>query len=417
MANVVFKRGSAVEIAAVPVTDGYILWDTTNNIIYMDNGTRRLVFGVGGVDGIRPVEYGGTGGSTPADAAAALLVDSLDASPLHVTANADLDNYTTAGVYSCATVSVSATVANNPWTTGTFTLVVRYIESDGTLLQWLIGCCADQDSGCGWFFRARINGTFYGWQAVNTQTEFDVTGETLLHTDATGKPTASNALNADVTINGTVTAQKVDGAKFADLRDVVICDTIPETVTVGKWYAVKDTSSSGSGSVTTGTVQLPVTADDFNLISTWNCTYALTDDGYFCDQSTATTATRTVTFNFSIPAGATVTGATVHSSWGGTLYGADVRTVAGQSVSTGESTVTVTPPAASATSMDVVFAFKATRDNYKSHWVQGGALGEWTKSHSSGATIKDVYLQIEYTVSESTGTSTNVLTPYTLYRA
>ena len=216
MANVVFKRGSAVELAAVPVTDGYILWDTTNNIMYMDNGARRLVFGVGGVDGIRPIEYGGTGGSTAADAAAALLVDSLDASPLHVTANTDLDNYTTAGVYSCTTSSVSATVANNPWTAGTFTLIVRYIESSNTVLQWLVGTSESETGGCGWLFRACIGGTFYPWQTVNTgNTKFNVASETLAHTDSSGELVASNTLNADLTINGTITATKVVGAVYA----------------------------------------------------------------------------------------------------------------------------------------------------------------------------------------------------------
>lgn len=215
MANVVFKRGSAVEIAAVPVTDGYILWDTTNNIMYMDNGQRRLVFGVGGIDGIRPVEFGGTGGSTPADAASALLVDSLDASPRHVTANTDLDNYTSAGVYSCATPSIAATVANNPWTTGTFSLIVRYIESSNTCIQWLVGVCENRSEGCGWFYRARVNGTWFPWQAVNTgKTEFEVEGETLAHTDANGVLTASNTLNADLTINGTLTVNKVIGAVY-----------------------------------------------------------------------------------------------------------------------------------------------------------------------------------------------------------
>lgn len=215
MANVVFKRGSAVEIAAVPVTDGYILWDTTNNIMYMDNGQRRLIFGVGGADGIRPVEFGGTGGSTPADAAAALLVDSLDASPLHVTANTDLDNYINAGVYSCATSSIAATVANNPWTTGTFTLIVRYIESSNTLLQWLVGCCEHQSEGCGWFFRACVGGTWFPWQTVNTgKTKFDVEGETLAHTDADGNLVASNEINADIKINGTLTATKIVGAVY-----------------------------------------------------------------------------------------------------------------------------------------------------------------------------------------------------------
>ena len=50
----------SVEISAVPVTDGYILWDTTNNIMYMGNGTRRLVFGVVALTAFDPLAYGST---------------------------------------------------------------------------------------------------------------------------------------------------------------------------------------------------------------------------------------------------------------------------------------------------------------------------------------------------------------------
>lgn len=414
MANVVFKRGSAVEIAAVPVTDGYILWDTTNNIMYMDNGQRRLIFGVGGADGIRPVEYGGTGGSTPADAAMALLVDSLDASPRHVTANTDLDNYTNAGVYSCATPSVAATVANNPWTTGTFTLIVRHIESSNTFVQWLVGCCENQDGGCGWFFRACVNGTWFQWQAINTgKNKFNVEGETLAHTDSNGVLTASNTLNADLTINGTLTAEKVIGASFADMHDVIVCDEMPVSVVSGKWYAVKNESGTASA----GTVQLPVRVDDFNLSSTWTCDYIWTDDdGYANWQSTPSTVKKTVTFNFNIPTGATVTSAKVHSSWSGTLYGADIRRVAGQTIDS-DGFVTVDIPSNGATSMDVEFTFKALPDSKNSHWNQGGSNteGEFMVEHSSSAVIKDVYLLLEYTIDGTGGTS--ILTPYTLYRA
>lgn len=416
MANVVFKRGSAVEIAAVPVTDGYILWDTTNNIMYMDNGQRRLIFGVGGTDGIRPVEFGGTGGSTPADAAMALLVDSLDASPRHVTANTDLDSYTTAGVYSCATPSIAATVANNPWTTGTFTLIVRYIESSNTLIQWVVGCCENQPGGCGWFFRARVNGTFFPWQTVNTgKTTFDVAGETLAHTDASGALVASNTLNADLTINGTVNTQRVIGAHFADLRDVIVCDEMPTSVVAGNWYAVKGTTETTG----TGDVQLPVQVDDFYLTSKWKCDYIWSDaDGYANDQSTPSVDSKTVTFNFSIPAGATVTSAKVHSTWSGTLYGAAFKTVDGKVVDS-DGFVTVDTPSAGATSMDIVFAFKASPDNNLAHWDQSNrennVAGEFVKEHSSTANVRDVYLLLEYTVAG--GVETGILTPYNLYRA
>lgn len=403
MANVVFKRGSAVEIAAVPVTDGYILWDTTNNIMYMDNGQRRLVFGVGGIDGIRPVEYGGTGGSTPADAASALLVDSLDASPRHVTANTDLDNYTSAGVYSCATPSIAATVANNPWTTGTFSLIVRYIESSNTCTQWLVGVCENRSEGCGWFYRARVNGTWFSWQTVNTgDLEFEVDEVTHEHT-----------LDADLTVGGTLEAQRVIGANFADLRDVVVCEEMPTSVVAGKWYAVKGKNET----VNAGAVQLPVYADDFNLSSTWKCDYMWSNnDGYINDQTTPSTVEKTVTFNFNIPAGATVTSAKVHSSWGGTLYGADIKRVAGQTIDS-DGFVTVETPSAGDTSMAVVFTFKASADDYRSHWNQGGhnEEGEFVVNHTSSATIKDVYLLLEYTV--DSGAETGILTPYNLYRA
>lgn len=421
MANVVFKRGSAVEIAAVPVTDGYILWDTTNNIMYMDNGQRRLVFGVGGVDGIRPVEYGGTGGSTPADAALSLLVDSLDASPMHVTANTDLDSYTKAGVYSCATSSIAATVANNPWTTGTFTLIVRYIESSSTLLQWIVGCCENQEGGCGWYFRACINGMFFPWQAVNTDSNvFDVSAPTLLHTDETGKTVASNTLDADMTVNGTVTAQNVIGAHFANLQDVVVCDTMPESVIAGKWYAVKGESETA---VTTGVVQLPVYADDFKLNSTWSCTYKIWWDGvvgsgnaeFQGTQSTPTTVTKTITFGFELPQDATIISTKVHSKWTGTLYGAAVERVADTNPDE-DGFVILSNPDVSDTSIDVQFTFKAITDDIGIHHNDNIELNkEYTTSHSSVAKVSEVYLLIEYELPGGTGSS--ILTPYNLYRA
>ena len=407
MANVVFKRGSAVEIAAVPVTDGYILWDTTNNIMYMDNGQRRLIFGVGGPDGIRPVEFGGTGGSTPADAAAALLLDSLDASPLHVTANTDLDNYISAGVYSCATPSVAVTVANNPWTTGTFTLIVRYIESSNTLLQWLVGVCQNKSEGCGWYFRARVNGVFFPWQAVNTGANgFEVDSETQDHT-----------LNANLSVNGTINARQVIGARFEDLRDVIVCDEMPTSVIAGNWYAVKGKSEDVA---TTGTVQLPVHVDDFHLTSTWTCNCRFVTDGSFGqgykekNQTTPTTVTETVTFNFSIPQDATIVSTKVHSTWGGTMYGAALRKVAGATPDS-DGFVTLSNPSVSDTSIDVPFTFKGSLDDPEQHFY-GFDDNEWYAfDHASSAKITDVYLLIEYVLPDNSGGG--ILTPYNLYRA
>ena len=69
--------------------------------------------------------------------------------------------------------------------------------------------------------------------------------------------------------------------------------------------------------------------------------------------------------------------------------------------------------------MDVVFTFKAIADNELAHWDQSNrennVEGEFVVNHSSSATLKNVYLLLEYTV--DSGAETGILTPYNLYRA
>lgn len=163
MADVFFKRGTAAEIAAVPVTDGYILWDTSNNIIYMDNGTKRHVFAVGGVDGVRPVEYGGTGVCDAATIASSLKLETLDVSAVTIAENANLNSYITPGVYTCVSADIAATLSNTPFTSGAFVLIVRRVVDSTTVIQTIEGCCTT--AKCNSYNRAYDSGSFGEWLA------------------------------------------------------------------------------------------------------------------------------------------------------------------------------------------------------------------------------------------------------------
>lgn len=164
MADVVFKRGTQYEIDAVPITDGQILWDTTNGIIYMDDKTSRKIYAVGGADGVRPVEYGGTGAKDPGSIASSLKLDTLDASSVTIPEGANLNNYNKAGVYTCPSAGIASSLNNCPFTTGSFVLVVRYVESTSSYVQWLIGLC--ETATYIWYVRNCVNGTFCAWRSI-----------------------------------------------------------------------------------------------------------------------------------------------------------------------------------------------------------------------------------------------------------
>lgn len=144
--------------------------------------------------------------------------------------------------------------------------------------------------------------------------------------------------------------------------------------------------------------QIKVDIPDFTLVSSWTCKYGLVmGEGYHNDQTSASTATKTVTFDYSIPDGAIVQSAKIHSSWSGTLYGISSRKVAGETLDD-EGFVIVDNLDASSMSLDVVFSFVALRDAERSHYQTTGlTVGEvYTHSHQSTATVSDVYLLIEF---------------------
>lgn len=238
MADVVFRRGTAAEIAAVPVTDGYILWDTTNNIIYMDNGNKRQIYAVGGSDGVRPIKYGGTGAKDAGTIASSLKLDTLDASSTTIGEGANLNSYTKAGVYSCASAGIAATLNNCPFSSSSFVLIVRYAESTASYVQWLIGCCTS--ASYVWYVRNCVNGTFGSWRAIcdSTHSHGNITSDGKIGsapylpiiTGADGKLTAVSAATA---------RSKLD-LTLDNLTNIHICDTAPSTFTNGHWYLVRE---------------------------------------------------------------------------------------------------------------------------------------------------------------------------------
>lgn len=237
MADVFFKRGTAGEIASVPVTDGYILWDTTNNIIYMDNGSERQIFAVGGKNGIRPIEYGGTGAHDSGTIASSLKLDTLDSSSVLIPEGGNLNNYNQAGVYTCANAGIAAGLSNCPFTTGSFVLVVRYVESSSSFVQWLIGLC--ESAKYIWYVRNCVNGKYCAWRGLSD------TAHTHGNITADGKIGTAANLPIFTGTGGTLTAVSAETARtrlgltLDNLTNVHICDSTPTSFTDGHWYLVR----------------------------------------------------------------------------------------------------------------------------------------------------------------------------------
>ena len=238
MADVFFKRGTAAEIAAVPVTDGYILWDTTNNIIYMDNGAKRQLFAVGGEDGVRPIKYGGTGASDSGTIASSLKLDTLDASSVCIPEGGNLNNYTQAGVYTCENAGIAASLYNCPFTTGSFALVVRYVGNSSNHVQWLIGLC--NTASYIWYVRNCIDGVYCQWRGLSDteHTHGNITSEGKIGTEAdlavfTGTDGTMEAVTAE-------SARSKLDLTLDNLTNIHICDTTPSSIEDGHWYLVKE---------------------------------------------------------------------------------------------------------------------------------------------------------------------------------
>lgn len=236
MADVVFKRGDQYEIAAVPITDGQILWDTTNGIIYMDDKNSRKIYAVGGADGVRPVEYGGTGAKDPGSIASSLKLDTLDASSVTIPEGANLNNYNKAGVYTCQSAGIASSLSNCPFETGSFVLVVRYVESTSSYVQWIIGLC--ETAKYIWYVRNCVNGNYCSWRSI---CDSEHTHGYITSDGRVGYTAGNFLITGD---NGQVRSVNAEGARnlmdmeLNDLTNVEICASKPTSFTDGHWYLV-----------------------------------------------------------------------------------------------------------------------------------------------------------------------------------
>lgn len=238
MADVVFKRGGSSEIKATPIVDGQILWDTTNGIVYMDYGNTRKIYAVGGADGVRPIEYGGTGVKDSGLIATSLKLDTLDTPSVRIPSAANLNSYKAAGVYICPSATVAATLSNCPFTTGSFVLVVRYVESTSSYVQWIIGLC--ETAAHVWYIRNCVNGVFCKWRALcdTEHSHGHITGDGRV--GSMGGQVLITTENGYVGAVSPFTVFTMMSPYLEDLTNVVVCDSKPTSYEPGNWYLIPD---------------------------------------------------------------------------------------------------------------------------------------------------------------------------------
>lgn len=225
MADVTFKRGETAAITATPIVDGQLLWDTTKNIIYMDSGSTRLIMAVGGSNGIRPVEFGGTGCADAGAVGKTLKLPTLEASTEIIPDGATLDSYTEPGVYACPSDSVAATLQSCPFTTGAFVLTVRKVADDTTITQTIEGCCLS--ASCLVYHRAYDGGTFGAWVAGG--------GGVADASELTGTLNASALPVVPIEKGGTGAITKADALAALGIH---VCDTYPGSYVTGDIYII-----------------------------------------------------------------------------------------------------------------------------------------------------------------------------------
>lgn len=129
--------------------------------------------------------------------------------------------------------------------------------------------------------------------------------------------------------------------------------------------------------------QIIVKTDDFTLTSTWRCSNGSISSG-------PSTATKTITFPYVLPAGAELQSAVVYATLGSPNGGINVASVNDVSIQSGTADVTAS---ATATQVKADFKFKAYGRVYSDTATHSGVLG-----------FSDVYLVIEYLVPSSTFT-------------
>ena len=147
--------------------------------------------------------------------------------------------------------------------------------------------------------------------------------------------------------------------------------------------------------------EIRTNADSFTLVSRWRVVTG--SNGVKEITEGPSTVTTTVTFSYKIPVGAKVKSAKVHSTWGDPLSGYAIRRVSGVTPdANGMVSIELNPEA---TSVDVVFTFKANGNTTA------------TGDRSAAASVTDVYLLIEVSLSCIYHAENGVLVPYNFYHA
>ena len=171
-----------------------------------------------------------------------------------------------------------------------------------------------------------------------------------------------------------------------------------------------------------------VTIDNFSLTSNWNCkvTYTYKLNGTFSSASNSQgipiTATVTKTFNTGLPTTAKILSATLYWNYVAGINGGTFR-VNDVIQSSGDGSVSLDVSSFSNGSIDVSFSYKANTDSSSSHnssypaW-EGSTTQTVTYTHSSSASISNVYLLVEYQNGSVIYHAENgVLVPYQLFHA
>lgn len=145
--------------------------------------------------------------------------------------------------------------------------------------------------------------------------------------------------------------------------------------------------------------RIDIPASGLSLTSSWKCTYELNpDNGFLSSQSTPTTARKTVRFKLnSLPAGAVISSARVHSIWKGSMTGYRIATINGKQPNTNDMVI-IDNPAAGASYVDVEFAFSAYTDNASNHWTELQYDQTYTANHTTTANVSEIYLRIYYDI-------------------
>lgn len=109
-----------------------------------------------------------------------------------IPSGSDLNTYTTPGVFSSASASVSGTLINTPITSCGFRLVVEYIGGSSYIRQTIIS----RTTNCRTYKRYKNTNSWYDWQVVLTD------GNVADYTDGKFLPLSGGTLTGQLTLNG-----------------------------------------------------------------------------------------------------------------------------------------------------------------------------------------------------------------------